>query len=95
MFQALDTMMSLGVIFLILSMINKYLISFVKRILKIKARVITKEMEVFVGKKTSVYLVKYLKKKAEYLNVMDGKKFLRPLNKEQLVELIGDLAKYL
>ncbi len=95
MFQSLDTMISLGVIFLILSMVNKYLISFVKRILKVKARVITKEMEVFIGKKTSGYLIPYLEKKAEHLNVLDKKKRFRPLNKEQLKAVIGDLEVFM
>jgi hypothetical protein len=88
-------MISLGVIFLILSMVHKYLMSFVKRILKIKARVITKEMEVFIGKKTSGYLVKFLKKKAEYLNVLDEKNRFRPLNKEQLTAVVDELEKFM
>ncbi len=64
MFETLDTMISLGVIFLILSMVNKYLISLVKRIFKIKAKVITKELETFIGEKTSKYLIPYLEEKA-------------------------------
>ncbi len=95
MFQALDTMISLGVIFLILSMVNKYLISLVKRIFKIKAKVITKEMETFIGEKTSKYLIPYLEKRAKHLNFLDEKKRLRQLNKEQLKMVVGKLEGFL
>ncbi len=91
MFQALDIMISLGVIFLILSMVNKYLISFVKRILKIKTKVITKEMETVIGENTSKYLIAYLEEKAKHLNFLDEKKRLRQLNKEQLKTVVGEL----
>ncbi|MBC8551771.1 MAG: hypothetical protein H8D23_19155 [Candidatus Brocadiales bacterium] len=76
-------------------MVNKYLISFVKRILKIKARVITKEMEAFIGKKTSGYLIPYLEKRAEYLNVFDKNKHFRPLNKEQLKAVVEELKAFM
>ncbi len=95
MFQALDTMISLGVIFLILSMVNKYLISIVKRILKIKAKVITKELETFIGEKTSKYLISYLKNRAKHLNFLDEKKRLRKLNKKQLETVVAELEKFM
>ena len=100
MFETLDTMISLGVIFLILSMVNKYLISLVKRLFKIKAKVITKELETFIGEKSSKYLIPYLEKKAKYLNFLDKtnikkKIVLRELNKEQLKDVVGKLEEFL
>ena len=95
MFETLDTMISLGVIFLILSMVNKYLISLVKRIFKIKAKVITKELETFIGEKTSKYLIPYLEEKAKHLNFLDEEKRLRQLNKEQLKTVVGELEKFM
>ena len=44
MFEALDIMISLAVVFLILSMIHKYLVSLIKRVLSIKAKVVAEEM---------------------------------------------------
>lgn len=95
MFETLDTMISLGVIFLILSMVNKYLISLVKRIFKIKAKVITKELETFIGEKTSKYLIPYLEKKAKHLNFLDEKRRLRLLSKEQLKTVVSDLEEFM
>lgn len=95
MFETLDTMISLGVIFLILSMVNKYLISLVKRIFRTKAKVITKEMETFIGEKTSKYMLPWLEKKAKHLNFLDGKKQLRLMNKEQLKTVVGELEKFM
>ncbi len=95
MFETLDTMISLGVIFLILSMVNKYLISLVKRIFKIKAKVITKELETFIGEKTSKYLIPYLEAKEKYLNFLDEKKRLRLLTKEQLKIVVGELEEFM
>lgn len=95
MFQTLDTMISLGVIFLILSMVNKYLISLVKRVFKIKAKVITKELETFIGENTSKYLIPYLEKKTKHLNFTDGKKRLRQLNKEQLRMVVDELERFI
>ncbi len=96
MFETLDTMISLGVIFLILSMVNKYLISLVKRVFKIKAKIITKELEVFIGKETSSkYMIPYLENKAKYLNFLDEKKQLRQLNKKQLKSVVEDLIEFM
>ncbi|MFQ5685116.1 MAG: hypothetical protein ACE5GV_00500 [Candidatus Scalindua sp.] len=95
MFETLDTMISLGVIFLILSMVNKYLISIVKRMFKIKAKVITKELETFIGEKTSKYLIPYLEEKAKHLNFLDEKRRLRLLSKEQLKTVVGDLEEFM
>ncbi len=49
MFETLDIMISLGVVFLILSMVLKYLMSMIKRLLKVKASVVAEEMRIFVG----------------------------------------------
>ncbi len=95
MFETLDTMISFGVIFLILSMVNKYLISLVKRVFKIKAKVITKELKAFIGEKTSKYLILYLEKKAKHLNFLDEKKCLRQLNTEQLKSVVGELEVFI
>lgn len=95
MFETLDTMISLGVIFLILSMVNKYLISLVKRVFKLKAKVITKELETFIGEKTSKYLIPYLEKRAKHLNFLDEKKRFRQLNKEQLKAVVGELEEFM
>ncbi|MCP5007244.1 MAG: hypothetical protein GY941_25385 [Planctomycetes bacterium] len=84
MFETLDTMISLGVIFLILSMVNKYLVSLVKRFFQIKAKTISKEMKTFVGEHTTKYLIPYLEKEAKHLNFLDnikGESVLRELNK--------------
>lgn len=95
MFETLDTMISFGVIFLILSMVNKYIISFVKRVFKIKAKVITKELETFIGEKTSKYLIPYLEKKAKHLNFLDDSNRLRKLSKEELKSVIGELETFM
>ena len=95
MFETLDTLISLGVIFLILSMVNKYLISLVKRMFNIKAKVITKELQTFIGEKTSKYLIPYLEEKAKHLNFLDENKRLRQLNKEQLKTVVGELEAFM
>ena len=105
MFQTFDVMISLGVVFLILSMVHKYLMSIIKRGSKVKAKIVREEMEVFVGKNTSQYLIPYLDKKAHYLNFLDdikkekGKKKatkgLRQLDKEQLKDIVTDLKTFL
>jgi hypothetical protein len=105
MFQTFDAVISLSVIFLILSMVHKYNLSFIKRLLKTKARIIAREMGGFVGQRTSKYLIGYLEEKAEHLNFLDenGRKWklegshpgLRSLSKEQLLEVTGALEKYL
>jgi hypothetical protein len=45
MFETLDIMISLAVMFLILSMVHKYLVSLIKRALSIKAKVVADEMK--------------------------------------------------
>jgi hypothetical protein len=106
MFQTLDVMISLGVVFLILSMVHKYIMSMVKRLLKVKATVIAEEMKTFVGENTSRYLIPYLRNKAKYLNFLDATKTgiaiwkgdgegLRHLNKEQLTNVIRDFKEFL
>lgn len=105
MFQTLDLMISLGVVFLILSMVLKYLMTMIKRILKTKATVIAEEMKTFVGESTSKYLIPYLDKQARHLNFLEvikkpkgneGKeKGLRQLNKEQLREVVESLSEFL
>ena len=71
MFQTLDVMISLVVVYMVLSVVNKCIMSIVKRILKVRAGVVAEEMKTFVGKNTSQYLVPYLRKNAEHLNFLD------------------------
>ncbi len=56
MFETLDTMIALAVVYLILSMINKFILSGFKRILRVKFIVMAGELKDF----TSSGLVKYL-----------------------------------
>lgn len=105
MFETLDIMISLGVVFLILSMVLKYLISMIKRLLKVKASVVAEEMRTFVGENTSKYLIPYLEKKAMHLNFLEatrkkmglkkGEKGLRQLNKDQLKEVVITVKDFL
>jgi hypothetical protein len=105
MFETLDIMISLGVVFLILSMVLKYLMSMIKRLLKVKASVVAVEMKTFVGENTSKYLIPYLEKKAMHLNFLDatrnrmglkkGEKGLRQLNKDQLKEVVVAVKDFL
>ena len=104
MFETLDIMISLGVVFLILSMILKYLLSFTKRIFNTKAKVVAEEMKTFVGENTSKYLIPYLEQKAKHLNFLDNtkrkgtlieSKGLRQLNKEQVIDLVNSLKEYI
>jgi len=104
MFETLDIMISIGVVFLILSMVLKYLLTIVKRFLNTKAKVVAEEMNTFIGESTSKYLIPYLEQKAKYLNLLDDTerkwkksetKGLRQLNKEQLVGLVDSLKEFL
>ncbi len=105
MFQTLDLMISLSVVFLILSMVLKYIMAMIKRVLKTKANVIAEEMETFVGENTSKYLIPYLEKKAKHLNLLeivkkakkdtDEVKGLRQLTKDQLKEVVNSLRNFL
>ena len=70
MFETLDVMLSLAVVFLILSMVNKYLMSIIKRALRIKAGVAAEEMKTFIGENTVKLLIPYLDKKARHLNFL-------------------------
>ncbi len=105
MFTTLDVMISIAVVFLILSMAHKYLMSFIKRLLKIKAKVIAAEMTTFVGENTSKYLIPYLEKKAKHLNFLEDIKIaiegrknakgLRELSKKQLEEIVTKFGEFL
>ncbi len=95
MFETLDTLISLGVIFLILSMIHKYVMSMVKRFFKIKATVVAEEMKTFVGENTIKYMIPFLEKNAKHQNVLDiikGKNALRELSEEQLKGIVTILS---
>jgi len=105
MFETLDIMISLAVVFLILSMVHKYLVSVIKRVLSIKAKVVAEEMKTFVGENTIQYLIPYLEKKANHLNFLEqqhGVPFIRKrqvglryLEKDQLKEVVDSLKDFL
>lgn len=104
MFETVDVMISIVIVFLILSMILKYLMTVIKIMMKTKAKIIAEEMKTFVGKNTSKYLIPYLTNRAEYLNFLDnikrwGKKEemkgLRQLSKVQLYEIVNALKGFL
>ncbi len=104
MFESLDIMISFGLVFLILSMILKYVMSIIKRAMKIKAKVIAEEVKAFIGENTSEYLIPYLDKKAKHLNFLEdikkkrdglGNKGLRQLNKKQLESVVNNLSEFL
>jgi hypothetical protein len=105
MFETLDIMISLAVVFLILSMVHKYLVSLIKRLLSIKAKVVSEEMKTFVGENTVQYLVPYLEKKARHLNFLEqqhgiplirkGQIGLRRLEKNQLEQVVDSLKDFL
>jgi hypothetical protein len=67
MFGTLDIMISLAVVFLILSRVHNYLVSHIKRLLSIKAKVVAVEMKTFIGKNTVQCLIPYLEKKAKHV----------------------------
>ena len=54
MFETIEVMIALAVVYLIFSMILKYLMSVFKRLLKTKADVIAKEMKQFFGEQPQV-----------------------------------------
>ncbi len=99
MFETLDTVLAIGVVFLIFSMVHKYLMSIVKRVFKIKAKVIASEMRTFIGENTTELLIPYLENRAKHLNFLEniknGEKGLRLLNKEALLEVIDNLDGFL
>jgi hypothetical protein len=105
MFETLDIMISLAVVFLILSMVHKYLVSLIKRMLSIKAKVVAEEMKTFVGENTTQYLIPYLEKKAKHLNFLEQQHGvplvkkrqvgLRRLEKNQLEEVVDSLKDFL
>ena len=87
MFETLDIMISLAVVFLILSMVHKYLVSLIKRLLSIKAKVVAEEMETFIGENTVQYLIPYLEKKAKHFNLPEpqhGLRLIRRHNDRQI-----------
>jgi hypothetical protein len=105
MFETLDIMISLAVVFLILSMVHKYLVSLIKRLLSIKAKVVADEMKTFVGENTAQYLIPYLEKNAKHLNFLEQQHGvplirkrqvgLRRLEKDQLKEVVDSLKDFL
>ena len=83
MFETLDIMISLAVVFLILSMVHKYLVSLIKRLLSIKAKVVADEMKTFVGENTAQYLIPYLEKNAKHLNFLEQQHGVPLIRKRQ------------
>jgi hypothetical protein len=101
MFASIDTMISLGIIFLVLSMVLKYIMSLVKRLLKTKAHVAGREMKIFIGENTSQFLKHYAKHQAKHLNllhrtsILHKKEGFRHLKKEELKEISFELRNFL
>lgn len=101
MLESLDIMISLGVIFLVLSMVQKYVVSLLKRLLKTKAKVVSKEMKTFIGEHTSQYLELYVKHKAKHLNLFESSALskedpgFRLLNAKELKAVTKELREYL
>jgi hypothetical protein len=105
MFETQDIMISLAVVFLILSMVHKYLMSLIKRLFSIKAKVVANEMGTFVGENTVQYLIPYLERKAKYLNFLEQRRGiplikkreigLRRLDQRQLEGVIDDLREFM
>jgi hypothetical protein len=105
MFQTLDVMISLAVVFLILSMTLKFFMSMIKRGLKTKAKVVSEEMKTFIGEKTSTYFIPYIENQATYLNFLDvldkpkknrsRRQGIRQLSKDQLWEVVTDFRDFL
>ena len=78
--KTLYIMISLAVVFLVCSIVHKYLVSLIKRLLSIKAKVFAEEMKTFMRVNTAQYLIPYLEKKAEHLNLLErqhGVPFIR------------------
>ncbi|HCY84616.1 MAG TPA: hypothetical protein DHV36_05720 [Desulfobacteraceae bacterium] len=100
MLESLDVMISLGVIFLVLSMAQKYVMSLIKRLLSTKAEVVSKEMKTFMGEKTSQFLESYVKHQAQHLNVFekkrlgDGQRF-RLLTAPEVKQVACELTRFL
>lgn len=98
MFETLDVMLSLAVVFLILSMVNKYLMSIIKRALRIKAGVAAEEMKTFIGENTVKLLIPYLDRNARHLNFLTKTKKgpgVRRLTHRQIEGLVDNLTEYL
>ena len=56
MFETLDTMIALAVIYMILSMINKFILSGIKRVLNLKFRIMARELKGFASTDLLAYL---------------------------------------
>jgi ElaB/YqjD/DUF883 family membrane-anchored ribosome-binding protein len=101
MLDSLDTMISLGVIFLVLSMVLKYVMDMVKKLLRTKASVAAKEMKIFIGENTSEFLELYVRKHARHLNLIhktnlfNNKTGFRLLNKEELKVVALELRTFM
>jgi hypothetical protein len=101
MFEILNIVISIGVIFLILSMIQKYVMSMIKRMFGIKAKVITSEL----GNILDGYLIKYFNTflmKADTALVGNkpvsskkSKAGVRVFEKDQLKEIIDQFTNFI
>ena len=67
-------------------MVHKYLVSLIKPLPSIKAKVVADEMKTFVGENTAQYLIPYLEKKAKHLNFL-GQQHGVPLIRKRQVGL--------
>lgn len=109
MFQLLDIIIALGIVYLILSMVHKYLMSMIKRAGRMKAKIIDREMRAFIGENMLRYLIPYLYHKEETLNFFDDRcckrmfkrlfpkddKLMRKVQKKQILDAVEGLEVYL
>jgi hypothetical protein len=78
--------------------VHNYLVSLIKRLLSIKAKVVAEEMKAFVGENTIQYLVPYLEKKANRLNLPEpqhGVRLIRRHNDRQIHVIPAPFAGWL
>jgi len=95
MFETLDTLISIGVIFLILSMAHKYIISIFKRAINIRGNIVAREMSTILGNYSSEYLLAYLKKNNKYTHLLDKKnEKISEISCPQFKLIINDMQQF-
>jgi len=95
MFETLDTLISIGVIYLILSMAHKYIISIFKRAINIRGNIVAREMSTILGNYSSEYLLAYLKKNNKYTHLLDKKnKKITEISCPQMKFIIEDMQQF-
>ena len=96
--MTLDNIFILLIILGIFSLILKYIVNVYEKTVKIKEKISAEVMALFIGEKTSSYLIPYLEHKASHLNLVikfEGWKGIRSLNKVQLIIILDDFLSFL